>query len=75
MCHVEGGLPAAMGVRGSPAFALLLGIQLACLLVLPSCLGQLSKPVAHDANMKDTVENNKFMQREATDDLNPLPAL
>ncbi|CAM6082341.1 unnamed protein product [Calypogeia fissa] len=64
-----------LGAMGSRVFAyLLLGIQLVCLLALPS-LGQLSNPVAHDDNMKHILEKNKFMQREATDDLNPVPQL
>ncbi|CAK9271598.1 unnamed protein product [Sphagnum jensenii] len=34
-----------------------------------------SRPVAHDDNMKDVVENNKFLQQEASDDAIAFPTL
>ncbi|KAL2652047.1 hypothetical protein R1flu_020175 [Riccia fluitans] len=36
---------------------------------------QISKPIAHDDNMKETVEFNKFLSREATDDALAVPHL
>lgn len=53
-----------MARRGSmlPAvLALLLALQ-------PLAQAQLSKPVAHDSNMKDATAGNKFLQREASRD-------
>lgn len=37
--------------------------------------GQLSKPVAHDTNMKDEAESNKYLSREASDDMLPIGKL
>ncbi|KAL3699753.1 hypothetical protein R1sor_017775 [Riccia sorocarpa] len=36
---------------------------------------QISKPIAHDDNMKEAVESNKFLSRDATDDSLPVPHL
>jgi hypothetical protein len=36
---------------------------------------QLSRPVAHDDNMKDLAQNNKFLQQEASDDSIAFPTL
>lgn len=53
MARRGGALPAVL--------ALLLALQ-------PLAQAQLSKPVAHDSNMKDATAGNKFLQREAIRD-------
>ncbi|BBM96733.1 hypothetical protein MPTK1_1g00230 [Marchantia polymorpha subsp. ruderalis] len=58
-------------MRVSASFFLLCFVVLFC----ERSEAQLSKPVAHDDNMKEAAEGNKFLTREASDDSLPVPHL
>ncbi|CAM6018279.1 unnamed protein product [Sphagnum balticum] len=66
---------ASHGAASSFCYALLLLF----LIVMGRRVGaqeeQLSRPVAHDDNMKDLAQNNKFLQQEASDDSIAFPTL
>jgi hypothetical protein len=66
---------ASHGAASSFCYALLLLF----LIVMGRRVGaqeeQLSRPVAHDDNMKDLAQNNKFLQQQASDDSIAFPTL
>ncbi|XP_024536256.1 protein DEFECTIVE IN EXINE FORMATION 1 [Selaginella moellendorffii] len=50
-------------------------LTLLVLLLLGSIDAQISKPIAHDSNVEESVKQNKFRSREASDDLLGYPNL